>query len=121
MPPFAQAQPFELAREIDVLTREPAEPQPPHWGWRTIGGHRDPLTGETVGMVPSPHYWLAPTPEPEAWVTTMAGDPVVEVSTLASILRDSYAGLVEELNEKLEAIGFPHPVAPRPTVETAPL
>jgi len=65
MPPFAQAQPFELAREIEVLTREPSEVQPPHWGWRTVGGHRDIKTGEVSGMVPSPHYWLAPTPEPE--------------------------------------------------------
>ena len=81
MPPFAQAQPFELAREIDVLTREPAEPQPPHWGWRTIGGHRDPLTGETVGMVPSPHYWLAPT--------------------FAEVVSIDYSDIVEEANDRL--------------------
>jgi len=89
MPPFAQAQPFELAREIEVLTREPSEVQPPHWGWRTVGGHRDIKTGEVSGMVPSPHYWRATSlhPEPER-------EPTFN-EVLAATLEADYAAEIE--------------------------
>jgi len=87
MPPFAQAQPFELAREIEVLTREPSEVQPPHWAWRTVGGHRDIKTGEVSGMVPSPHYWLY---RPSTAFT--------------EILTTDYSDIVAEANDRIGAI-----------------